>query len=321
MKWYVKSLIQNGMAILPDSLAQPLYFQMQTRFGELRNPLFDMRYTAAMDFVRALNEHHDGLQDKRVLELGTGRFVDVPMALWLMGAGEIVTIDLSPLLRGDLVGKSIEFLREGWDEYREKFAEHCDPQQLDERYDALCRAAAGGVDESNLQRVLDTMKIEYRSPADGSQLDFPDECFDLYVSFVTIQHIPPEVMAAILKEGQRLLKRDGGRMLQIVNTSDHFSHVDSSLSPINFLRYSERRWQLIGGNRFMYQNRLRADDYYRIFREVGLETVVVDERVNERALEDLRGGFPLHTDWRGGNPERDAVIRFQIMLKRDDATR
>ena len=277
-----------------------------------------MRFEAAIQTVKLLNEHHQGVAGKSVLELGTGRFVDLPMALWLMGADKVVTTDITTLLRADLVNKSIAFLRERWDEYRARFAPHCDEALMDQRYDEMCRASAGGFGDADLTRVLEVMGIDYRSPADATRMPMPDEIFDVYVSFVVLQHVPPEPMLAILKEARRLLKKDG-RMVHFSNTSDHFSHVDSSLSPINFLRWSEREWQLIAGNRFMYQNRLRADDYYDIFRNAGMLVDYTEERVDERALSDLRAGFPLHSDWRKGTPERNAVIRYSAVLKRDDA--
>ena len=64
----------------------------------------------------------------------------------------------------------------------------------------------------------------------------------------------------------------------------------------------------------------KADDYYAIFEGAGLTVDHVEERVDERALEDLRAGLPLHDDWQKGTPERNAVIRFQVMLKRSDAS-
>ena len=108
-------------------------------------------------------------------------------------------------------------------------------------------------------------------------------------------------------------------MVHAANTGDHFAHVDGSLSPLHFLRWSERQWDLIAGNRYMYQNRMRADDYYALFEECGLRVVHKRESVDERALRDLHEGLPLHPDWQGRAPERDAVIRFEVLLERDDA--
>jgi SAM-dependent methyltransferase len=318
MKWYLKALMQNAVALLPDSLAQPFYYQLQRNLGELRSPRFDMRFGAAADAAALLSEHHDGLRDKRVVEVGTGRTVDLPMALWLMGAGEIITLDITRLLRAELVEASVDYLRAHWDKYRTLFTAHADEALVDERYAKLCSATRAGVRPNDLERVLRTMNIDYRSPGDATQINLPDESVDVLISFVVLQHVPRDPMAAILREGRRVLKKSGC-MIHTANTSDHFSHVDPSLSPIHFLRWSERQWDLIAGNRFIYQNRMRADDYYDVFRAAGLRVSHKQESVDERALRDLRNGIPLHSDWQGREPERDAVIRFVALLERDDA--
>jgi len=72
MKWYLKALVQNAIALLPEAISQPLYYQLQRNIGELRHPRFDMRFEEAAVIARLLAEHHDGLGDKRVLEVGTG---------------------------------------------------------------------------------------------------------------------------------------------------------------------------------------------------------------------------------------------------------
>ena len=52
-----------------------------------------------------------------------------------------------------------------------------------------------------------------------------------------------------------------GLLLHMVDHSDHFSHADSSLSPIHFLQFSDAQWQRYAENRYSYVNRLREDDY------------------------------------------------------------
>ena len=51
-----------------------------------------------------------------------------------------------------------------------------------------------------------------------------------------------------------------------IDLSDHYSHFDKSIGPYNFLKFSERVWSLFN-NRLLYQNRLRASDYRKLFVE------------------------------------------------------
>lgn len=318
MKWYVKALVQNAMALLPEPVAQPVYYRLQRHFGELKRPRFDMRFNAALEIVGLLAEHHDGIEGKRVLEVGTGRTVDVPMALWLMGAGEIVTVDIARLLRPELVAESYEYLHATWATLRPRFVALADERLVDERFAILGRAVGGGVRSAELEEVLGTMSVDYRAPADATALDLPDASFDVMTTFVVLQHVPPEPMKAILRASRRLLRKSGA-MVHFANTGDHFAHVDDALSPLHFLRWSERQWDVIAGNRYMYQNRMRVDDYYALFEACGMRVVHARETIDERALSDLRQGLPLHPDWRGRAPERDAVLRFGVILERDDA--
>ena len=310
MKWIAKALVQNAVALLPDRHAQPLYFALQTRFGELRKPRFRMRFDGALDIVRMLAPH-GGIAGKRILEVGTGRTVDVPMALWLMGAGNIVTLDLNRYLREEIVLAAIEHLSQNWSLYRDEFAAHCDAGELDARYDELVLHTRGRFDLDALLRLL---QVDYRAPADASAIDLEADAVDVHLSFVVLQHIPPPALRAIIREGRRVL-RDDGYMLHFVNTTDHFSHMDSSLTSVNFLRFSERQWRVIGGNRFMFHNRMRVDDYREMFSSLGLDMVVCDEKVDERALQTLKNGFPLHPDFRRHPPERAAVSHFRALLR------
>jgi hypothetical protein len=124
-------------------------------------------------------------------------------------------------------------------------------------------------------------------------------------------------MEVILHSTRDMLKTSGC-MIHVVNTSDHFSFTDPDLSPLHFLRWSERQWDHIAGNKFMYQNRMRADDYYALFGRAGLRVAHTEEVVDEDVLRELKNGLPLHPDWQGREPDRDAVVRFMALLERDD---
>jgi ubiquinone/menaquinone biosynthesis C-methylase UbiE len=142
------------------------------------------------------------------------------------------------------------------------------------------------------EELLALTNIRYLAPADAAKLDLPSASIDYYVSYSTIQCIPPAVLADILIEGQRVLRKEGS-FLWYVNMEDHFAHQDSSISAINYLRFSEAQWQRIAGNRFMYLNRLRLDDFSTLFQQNGCEVRVLQGTVDKRALEELQRGMPL----------------------------
>ena len=63
------------------------------------------------------------------------------------------------------------------------------------------------------------------------------------------EHIPSPVLKAILNEANRVLAPNGVA-LHHIDPSDHFSHDDAAISPINFLRFSEAQWERLTGNQF-----------------------------------------------------------------------
>ncbi len=59
-----------------------------------------------------------------------------------------------------------------------------------------------------------------------------------------------------------------------VDTSDHFSHFDSTITPWHFLRFDERTWKLVNSE-LLYQNRLRAPSYAALAASVGFDICAV----------------------------------------------
>ena len=61
-----------------------------------------------------------------------------------------------------------------------------------------------------------------------------------------------------------------------IDYSDHFSHTDNKISSLNFLKYERKEWEKYN-TKFLYQNRLRHQDYKKIFIENGYK--IVEEKL------------------------------------------
>ncbi len=72
---------------------------------------------------------------------------------------------------------------------------------------------------------------------------------------------------------------DDAVMCHRIDMNDHYSYFDASITPYNFLRYSEATWRLFN-NAIHYQNRLRISDYRTLHHETGFE--IVSERNNTK---------------------------------------
>ena len=69
-----------------------------------------------------------------------------------------------------------------------------------------------------------------------------------------------------------------------VDMIDEYSYFDSSITPFNFLRFSDRAWRLIN-NPLIPLNRLRVSDFRECFPEAGF--TVVEEVVKRGSPEAL----------------------------------
>ncbi len=83
-------------------------------------------------------------------------------------------------------------------------------------------------------------------------------------------------------------------MSHFVDMSDHFAHIDPSISVYHFLRFTERQWRWID-NGIQPQNRMRADDYLQLYAD--LDIPVMEEDCLPGDVEMLRT-IPLAPQFR-----------------------
>lgn len=249
------------------------------------------------------------IKGKTVLEVGTGHMVDLPTGLWLCGAERVITVDLNPYLSRSLVAKARSIVRKNADRVVKMFGGE-DDQQFRKRLAILIGTKVPD------DRLLSEMNIDYIAPADAANLSLPAESVDLHVSHTVMEHIPPDVISAILREAKRVLRR-GGLLIHNIDPSDHFAHDDPSISRINFLRFTEAEWNKWAGNRFMYHNRLRASDYVRLFEDSGANILKQERSVDARSKADLDNGFPLHDPFKGIDKTELATTTISIMARFD----
>ena len=132
---------------------------------------------------------------------------------------------------------------------------------------------------SSLHRI----GIDYLAPADARNLPFDNDYFDAHVSYTVLEHIPRDVLRDIFIEAKRIV-RPAGVILHNVDFTDHFSHSDRHISAINFLKFNECDYDRLAGNKFMYMNRLRDDDFRALWHELSLVPFVVEKSVSGNFL-------------------------------------
>jgi SAM-dependent methyltransferase len=306
MKWQYKARLQNTIAALPCSNA--IYYAVQRCVGDLRKNRFDPLewFQVTGRALQRLQSQGFTIAGKNILEVGTGRAVGVPLAMWLCGANRIVTVDLNRYLSPALVWASNRYLLQNPEKLREIFAGLADNQVFEQRMWQIQNF------RGDLGVFLKFIHTDYMAPADARQLPLADSAFDLHFSYAVFEHVPPAEIRAILKEARRVL-RPGGLVLHSIDLSDHFAYGDESITKINFLQFNDREWNRWAGNQYMYHNRLRAADVFRLFEECGLRVTRKAQTLDERSLCELKRGFPLDSQFAGIAPEDLAITNVSVM--------
>lgn len=305
MNWRTKALIQRTCASLPG-IQESVYYLLQSTFGRLRkspDPFPMLKDCAAL--AAYLQNAGRSVEDARVMEVGTGRGIDMPLGLFLCGAASIVTFDLHRYLKPRIVLASVRAMCGNQARVMKILAPVTDEKRLRDRLESLCSAP-------DCAELMRRANIAYRAPADAAHTGLPDGSIDIQLSYTVFEHIPRNILRDILLEANRILSA-GGLALHHIDPSDHFSHEDSSILPINFLQYSDAEWNRIAGNQFAYHNRMRSADFADLYAECGHRILLWKPYVDAASRRALENGFSLHPGFIKYPPEVLSTVVLQVL--------
>ena len=139
-------------------------------------------------------------------------------------------------------------------------------------------------------------------------LPFPDNSFDFIVSNNTFEHIYEEALVGILKSFKRVLKPEG-LMSHFIDMSDHFAHLDSSITIYNFLQYSSASWNRID-NSIQPQNRMRITHFRELYQTLNIPITKEDNRSGDlNALKSI-----IVDDFFKNIPEKDLAVSHSYVV-------
>jgi hypothetical protein len=75
-------------------------------------------------------------------------------------------------------------------------------------------------------------------------------------------------------------------MAHAIDNSNHFSHVDPTISRVNFLTWSEAKHRLVSKLAKGGENRLRHHEYGILFRRAGYVVIGADALIQEKILKE-----------------------------------
>lgn len=252
-----------------------------------------------------------------VLDAGTGRTLVVPVALWLLGcARRLVTVDVAHNLQPSLVALQHAFYRGR----RESLLDlpEADAVAVRERLDRFLAlwSPPGATPEDTtapatfVERLLALCNITYVAPCDAADLDMPNDTFDAHVSTHLLEHITPDALPRLLRNGHRLL-RPGGIAVHLIAHTDHADHLtrfNPDASRFDFLQFEDRQWHERSQENAIYTNRMRSSEYLPYFQAAGFDILEIDVTVDDRAVDAIDAG------------ELPLAARFRNMVAEDVAT-
>jgi len=191
--------------------------------------------------------------------------------MFIKGAKKVYTWDVQSLVEPEYVQDTIG-----------KFLTHANNGKISIPEDRLVtlKDCYQELNQKNVNDVLHKMNIE-RFIGDARQTGLDDHSIDLILSNNTFEHVDSSTLRQILTEFQRIASQ-GGVMSHFIDLTDHFSHLDKSISKLHFLKYSNRQWKWID-NSIQPQNRLRITDYRHIYYDLNIP---IDVEQNEYLPEE-----------------------------------
>ncbi len=208
MKWQTKAKIHSALDRAP--FGSQLYYLLQRRvIGSLPRK-YDPKYLSYLEWHRQnITSGPNDLARTTVFEFGVGWDLFYNIALYCYGCDKQILVDLNRFAKIELINHEIDRL-----------------SKLDNP--GFVRRPPGRI------RKLDdlaAMGIDYRAPADARDTGLPPESVDVVISTNTMEHVPFDDLAAILREAHRLLRRNGIISAR-VDYADHYYYADKSMAII-----------------------------------------------------------------------------------------
>lgn len=282
--WLLKSAVQRAIAFLPQSHRWNELLQGKfTQSIELTEGRFEQRLDFARRHLDCFFEFNQKIANIfSALELGTGWYPTVPIALFLCGASEVLTVDIVSHLTAERVKSALEFFIKLERERRiERLLPRCLPGKIARLREIASQATRGTVDS-----LLEALNIR-ALVLDAQHTGVSPLSIDFFFSSSVLEYIPRPVLANILSEFKRIA-RPGAVMSHFVNLGDEYACFDPSITKFNFLKYPNRQWKWLDSP-FTRKNRLRISDYREIFAQGGCEiTREEDTQGDPRDLESIR---------------------------------
>lgn len=299
MDWKIKACIQGLLARIPGGASLNDLLQEMAGGRQDLGAHIDSKFRDDwLVHMAALREAGLAVQGRHLMEVGTGWLPVFPLCFALAGAQRCTTFDLNRHLRMKLTRPTLQHLERHLPAIAEASAQTEDAVRA--RWQHLMETPAD-------QDLLGRAGIVYRAPADAGATGLPDRSVALVFSNSVLEHVSPGALQSLMRESQRVLE-PGGLTLHSVNCGDHYAYFDRAITPIHYLRYSEKQWRR-WNNDLLYQNRLRPVDFLAVVREAQLKVTLHWQKPRQDLMARL-AALPIAPEFRHYPPEEICSTSF-----------
>ena len=279
INWKIKSLVYSIIDML--KLYSILFFIQNrvTKRSRIKN--VNMRCTWDMHLNIIKKHSSKSLKESVLFEFGAGKSLIQNLYLSQYFRSQIL-VDLYPMINLPLVNNAVQILN--------------------------ANGLLSHTQNINSVADLNSFRISYKAPYDAENTDFDESFFDICISTNTLEHIPKASIINIFTELKRILNKNALLSLKI-DYSDHYSHTDTKITPLNFLQYSEKEWDKYNHSAH-FQNRLRHSDFRDLF--LSLNFLIIED-LQLTKFDDIN--VKLHTDFLG---RMDANVTSGYFLLRNN---
>jgi hypothetical protein len=221
--------------------------------------------------------------DDLVLELGTGWIHWEALTLRLFFDFQAILYDVWDNRQLSALKSFVRQLEQRFG--KEGFLEGCDfdrARSLIKKIEAV----------RNFDDLYEMLKFRYVVDPSGLMQSLPRDAFRLAISAGVMEHIPAATAPQFVSNMASVLSV-GGLGIHSINIGDHLYHFDHSVSPKQYLAYSESQWRLWYENGVQYINRIQPSDWSRMFTRAGFS--ILEEGGSYADLTSLR----IHPQYQG----------------------
>jgi hypothetical protein len=307
MKWWAKSAIQAALSQMPYGEALNHRLQIWNGFYERFHWSVENNIRHLCNLARTVEEFGGRMEGCTAIEVGTGWTPTLPIGLHLLGA-EIHTYDHMRHLRIANLKKVVGLYPEFFPQISESLG--IEQTVLQQRLARFRRA-----EKEPLRDWLSEAGIHYHAPGDAANSGLPANSVDLYFSIAVLEHVSKADAERMIAESARVLKA-GGLSYHHIGLHDHLAEMDSTATLVNFLKFSDFTWKILGQNRIQFHNRLRQSEFVKMFEAGGFEILLCESEVDERSLKALPT-MGLNKRYRTFDPVDLATYEMTICVRKN----